>query len=90
MSFISREVQVIFGALKQALESEPNPGNSVNSTDNPMQVGLIGRFNLHKAAERVWDMLKAHLEAERAALEKKIDEAIKADKAKVETEVKNV
>ncbi len=89
MSFISKEVQVIYSAIKQAFESESVPGNSVNQTDNPSQMGLIGRFNLHSAASKVWDAIEAHLDAERVALEKKIDEAIKADKAKVEAEVKD-
>jgi hypothetical protein len=78
---ISKEVQVIAGAFRQALEMEPNPGNSVNATDNPHQVALIGRFSIYKAAERVWEMLKQHLEAEQKALEAKIKEAI----AKAET-----
>jgi hypothetical protein len=66
---ISKEVQVIAGAFRQALEMEPNPGNSVNATDNPHQVALIGRFSIYKAAERVWTMLQAHFEAEQKAIE---------------------
>jgi hypothetical protein len=83
--FISKEVQVIASAFRQALEMEPNPGNSVNATDNPHQVALIGRFSIYKAAERVWEMLKQHLEAEQKALEAKIKEAI----AKAETGAAN-
>jgi hypothetical protein len=73
---ISKEVQVIAGAFRQALEMEPNPGNSVNATDNPHQVALIGRFSIYKAAERVWEMLKQHLEAEQKALEAKLQAEI--------------
>jgi hypothetical protein len=75
-NFISKEVQVIAGAFRQALEMEPNPGNSVNATDNPHQVALIGRFSIYKAAERVWEMLKQHLEAEQKALEAKLQAEI--------------
>lgn len=74
--FISREVQLIAGAIKQAFETESVPGNSVNATDNPMQVGLIGRFNVHRAAELVWGKIKAHLAAEEAAAKKRIEEAL--------------
>jgi hypothetical protein len=96
-NFISKEVQVIFGAIKQALESEPNPGNSVNATDNPSQIGLIGRFNLHKAAEKVWDNLKAHFDAEEkqaalrvAAEARRVDAEAKAAVEKVEAEAKTL
>jgi hypothetical protein len=75
-NFISKEVQVIASAFRQALEMEPNPGNSVNATDNPHQVALIGRFSIYKAAERVWEMLKQHLEAEQKALEAKLQAEI--------------
>jgi hypothetical protein len=74
--FISREVQLIAGAIKQAFETESVPGNSVNATDNPMQVGLIGRFNVHRAAEMVWGKVKLHLAAEAEAEAKRIAESI--------------
>jgi hypothetical protein len=76
MNSISKEIQLVAGAIRQALESDYNPGNSVNATDNPHQVGLIGRFNLYKAAEIVWERIEAHLVAEEAARVKAIDEAI--------------
>jgi hypothetical protein len=81
MNIISKEVQLIAGAIKQAFEMEPNPGNSVNQTDNPHQVALIGRYNLYKAAEGVWERIKAHLAAEQARIEKEL----KAQIAKIET-----
>ena len=74
--FISREVQLIAGAIKQAFETESVPGNSVNATDNPMQVGLIGRFNVHRAAEQVWTRIKAHLIAEELAAKARLDAAL--------------
>lgn len=80
--FISREVQLIAGAIKQAFETESVPGNSVNATDNPMQVGLIGRFNVHRAAEMVWQRVKAHLVSEAEIEAKRLAEALaKVDSA---------
>jgi len=89
-NFISKEVQVIASAIKQAFESEPVPGNSVNQTDNPMQVGLIGRFNVFAAAEKVWAQLQAHFASEKAKLEAVIEAAIKKVESAPASEVQKV
>lgn len=86
MSYIRPEIMVIASAIRQAFESDANPGNTVQTSSNPAQTHLNGFFALDKAAANVWDRLKNHLDAVATQAEaeaKKIVAAAEAEAKKL-------
>lgn len=47
---VKPEILVMKSAIQQAFEMEPNPGNTVQTSQNPGLVHLNGFFNLQRAA----------------------------------------
>lgn len=86
MGEIIPEVLVLASAFRQAFEMDANPGNTVQSSQNPTQIHLSGFFNFERAALAAYRRLQEHLNAVAAAAEaeaKKILAAAEAEAKKL-------
>lgn len=77
MSEIVPEHLVIAGAIRQAFEMDANPGNTVQSSQNPAQVHLNGFFAIEKAAANVWARLQDYLKSKEAAIRAEFEKLAK-------------
>lgn len=70
----------VSAAIRQAVESDTNPGNTVHGTQNPGQIHLQGLFDVAKIAKSAIVAYAAWIENEA----KLVAAAAKADAGKVE------
>ena len=62
----TNEEMLVARAIRQGLETEQAPGNSVNSTANPFQIHVNGLYILTNSAKIVLAQLDAHRKAKAA------------------------
>lgn len=87
MSIITTAEVAVSTAIRQALETDANPGNTVQSpSGNPAQIHLNGFFDVLKIARNAISAYKAHLAHEASVLEaaakaeaKRVEEAAAAE-----------
>ena len=86
---VTDELELVIGrSIRAALETDGNPGNSVNATPNPLQLAVSGYFDLLKVAKRVRADIEAFLEDHASRMAKITAEADAALK-RVEAAVHN-
>lgn len=85
---VTDEVELqIARSIRAGLEGDVNPGNSVNATANPLQIQILGSYDLLKLGRRVLADLKAFATAKESAA-RKLAESVKAEAEKVAGAVK--
>lgn len=82
MSLPTEEEMCVARAIRQAFETEANPGNAV-SGPVPHMLQSQGTFNLHRVATIVLWALRAHRDAKQAAVDKAAEIQAKAYEAEV-------
>lgn len=97
MSLIDQKVVEVVNAIRQAIETNPHAGLSVNSHPNQYFLNVIGALDLKRIAETVLARIesydasvKARFEAEVQKLAGKIRAELKAGAADVESALKSV
>lgn len=83
---VDAKIMTVVSAIKQSLQMSGGPGSSVNSHPNPFFLNVAGEMNLKHMAELVIQRVDEY----EAAINKKVEDTLKAAEAVIKSEAAKV